>query len=232
MPDNETLLKMYSADYFEADESNMFGKVQDYLKTLETGVFLDYGCGSGRFAEAVYRDGWQTIGVEFNPESVEKLREIYPFEILEVSGEPSVKADVIHLADVLEHLTDLESQMSDILSLLKPGGIMIAHGPLEANPNLFQKFVKFSRFLRGGSASAAPFHVLLATTKGQRSLFNRFGLQEIEFDVRQINFPAPEYFKNIRGLRQTGLYLIRKISQLISSKNNGNHYYFIGKAPS
>ncbi len=229
MPDNETLLQMYSDDYFEADESNMFDQVTGYLKTIERGIFLDYGCGSGRFAETINNEGWQTIGLEFNPQTVDRLRKTYPFEIVCVGETPSVKADVIHLADVLEHLTELETQFAEILSLLKPGGIIIAHGPLEANPNLFQQFIKLARKLRGGATQTAPYHVTLATTRGQRTLFERFGLKEIVFEVRQIDFPAPENLADTQGIRQVGLYFIRKISRFVSSKNNGNHYFFIGR---
>src|SRR5215207_1821861 len=136
MPDEEILLKMYSGEYFEAEQSNIFEWVQQYLQKLEKGVFLDYGCGSGRFLDSIYRMGWSAVGVEFNPETVKNLQQKYPFEIVRVGEKPSQLADVIHLADVLEHLTDLDNQMPEILSLVKPGGIVIAHGPLEGNPNL------------------------------------------------------------------------------------------------
>jgi SAM-dependent methyltransferase len=231
MPDEETLLKMYSGEYFEAENSNMFGRVYDYLNTSEKGVFLDYGCGSGRFSNSVHEMGWTTIGVEFSPDTVENLRKTFPFEIVQVGEKPSLQADVIHLADVLEHLTDLENQMPEILSLLKPGGIVIAHGPLEGNPNLFQKVIEYSRRLRGGAADIPPYHVMLATTKGQRLLFERFGLEELKFQVKQINFPAPDTFADSKGARNKALYLIRKASQLVTAEDNGNHYFYIGKKP-
>ncbi len=231
MPDEELLLKMYSDDYLESETSNVFEFVYEYLNTLEKGVFLDYGCGSAHFAASVHEMGWTTIGVEFNPDTVRRLQKTYPFEVVRVGEKPSQSADVIHLADVLEHLTDMENQMPEILALLKPGGVLIAHGPLEGNPNLFQKIVKYSRTLRGGAATDAPYHVMLATTKGQRALFERFGLKEIRFDVRQISFPAAENFRDAATARQKALYLTRKVSQAVSAKSNGNHYFFIGQKP-
>jgi SAM-dependent methyltransferase len=229
MPDEEILLKMYGNDYFEAETSNMFGSVHDYLKTRPTGTFLDFGCGAGRFAESVSKMGWRTIGVEFSPETVKSLKSKYPFEIVQVGEKPSVQADIIHLADVLEHLTDLDRQFPEILSLLKPGGTVIAHGPLEANPNLFQRIIKLSRTLRGGAVHSPPYHVTLATTAGQRAFFNRFGLEEQVFKVEQIAFPAPETFGGARSAREKGLYLLRKASQILSAEDNGNHYFYIGR---
>lgn len=229
MPDDEILLKMYSGGYFEAETSNMFKPVTDFLQTLPKGVFLDYGCGSGRFLNSVHELGWDAIGVEFSPETVEKLQAVYPFEVAQVGQLPSKKADVIHLADVLEHLTDLERQMPEILNLVNPGGYVIAHGPLEGNANLFQKVMELSHRLRGRPAEMPPYHVMLATAKGQRALFRRFGLEEIEFKVEQINFPAKDTLREARGMREKAIYLVRKASQIVASKENGNHYYFVGR---
>jgi hypothetical protein len=61
----------------------------------------------------------------------------------------------------------------------------------------------------------APFHVILATGKGQRSLFERLDLKkEKEFQVNEVAFPAAEHisFGDLNGIRKTRLFVIRKVS--------------------
>lgn len=60
--------------------------------------------------------------------------------LFDPTGEPVV--DVLHLGDMIEHLTDLEHQFPEILRLIKPGGYLLAQGPLEAGPNLFTSVLK------------------------------------------------------------------------------------------
>lgn len=242
MPDEETLLQMYGNAYFEDEcpeediSIEKFDEVIDFLKKRRKGVFVDYGCGDGSLLMAANKVGWKVIGVEFSPEVIDDLSRKSSFEIISHTSKPSELADVIHLGDVLEHLTDLNAQMPKIMGMLKEGGILIAHGPLEANPNLFNLMLKMSRKLKNTSiTSIPPYHVILATTKGQQKLFERFGLSEILFRVTEIAFPAPYRLtlKDLMKPRQTALFITRKLSQAISSlsgvQNQGNRYFYIGE---
>jgi SAM-dependent methyltransferase len=243
MPDEEALLEMYGNKYFEVEaiesedtSAEKFDEVVKFLGSLEAGVFIDYGCGDGKLLQTVAGLGWKVVGVEFSPEVIAELAQKTSFEIISHTALPAEKADLIHLGDVLEHLTDLEAQMPRILAMLKTGGIFIAHGPLEANPSFFNFMLKISRGLKGTKiTSIPPYHVILATTLGQRKLFERFGLSEINFDVQEVAFPAPyELTTNmITKPRQLMLFTIRKLSQLISRikgvKNLGNRYFYIGR---
>lgn len=228
MPDEGILLQMYSDSYFEG-EPHDFGQVLKVLEALPKGVFLDYGCGTGDCANQVYRSGWRVVAMEYNPATVKQLQAKYPFEVVQVGCEPSRKADVVHLADVLEHLTDLENQMPEILNLLKPGGLIIAHNPLEGNRNLFQRVVKLGHKLKGSRNTVPPYHVTMATTKGQKEFFKRFGLTELSFDVEQICFPAPYHLREVGTLREAALFFLRRMSQMVSSKDNGNRYFYVGR---
>jgi len=92
----------------------------------------------------------------------------------------------------LEHLTEMENQLPRILRLIKPGGLLLAQGPLEGNFNFFAACCGLSRRLRPWHRTEmAPYHVLMATSKGQRSLFQRFGLSELEYSLREVAWPAP-----------------------------------------
>ena len=243
MPEDDLLLEMYGSSYFDDGscefEDGSAGKFDDvvaYLRETEPGIFLDYGCGDGDLLNAVVALGWRPIGVEFNPAQVEALRGRYPFEIVNHTETPSCKADVLHLGDVLEHLTHLDHQFPQILTLLKPGGTLIAHGPLEANPNLFNFAMSLSRRFKASKiTSVAPYHVILASTAGQRRLFDRHGLEEVDLLVTEVAFPAPERLTSevLTRPRSAALYFIRKSSQLTTRlfglKEHGNRYFYVGQ---
>lgn len=241
MPDEELLRQMYDSTYCEnSDESGednslkKFTQVLDFVETLEKGRFIDYGCGDGKLLRKIQAMNWDVLGIEFNPDFAAELKKD-GIKIISYLEEPPYQADVLHLGDVLEHLTDLDNQFPQILKLLKEGGYLIAHGPLEGNPNFFCQMLKLGKkFMRNKVLEMAPFHVILATSKGQRSLFERFDLKEEEFQVNEVAFPAAEHisFRDLNDIRKTGLFVIRKVSQITSSldmKNLGNRYFYVGK---
>ncbi|QYO66337.1 class I SAM-dependent methyltransferase [Leptolyngbya sp. 7M] len=239
MPDADDLARMYDDSYCDDagepqfEDLGKFGEVLDFLQNEQPGRFIDYGCGDGRLLRAVKEMGWDVLGIDFNPSFAASLAE----EGIRVIGhnEPvSEPADVVHLGDVLEHLTDIDAEFRRVLALLKPGGTMVAHGPLEANPNLFFRMIRFRRKFSREPNQTPPFHVLLSTTRGQRALFERYGLVEEDFRVREIAFPAPEQLDRavIRNLRSLGLFSLRKISQAASRANLesfGNRYFYLGR---
>ena len=104
--------------------------------------------------------GWRPYGVEFDPEVARRVEgktglKVFsdPSALLNEAGGP---ADVLHLGDVIEHLTALDRQMPEILDLLKPGGILLAQGPLEGNPNLFLMFLRLSRSIGSAGGTRWP----------------------------------------------------------------------------
>jgi SAM-dependent methyltransferase len=243
MPDDETLALMYGDDYqqflsIESCHSGSDGirQVVEYLKTREKGVFFDYACGAGVLLNEVAKIGWEVIGLELNVATAEKYSRLHDVKIIsDLKDLPAgFRADVIHLGDVLEHLTDVNRQFPSILNLLKENGLVIAQGPLEANLNLFFLGVKLTRILRRAPISEMPpYHVSLATVEGQRRFFNRFRLREMVFDVFETSHPAPERIgiSDLKNLRKSAFFLLRKVSQTVSSVfpgTMGNRYFYVG----
>jgi Zn ribbon nucleic-acid-binding protein len=79
----------------------------------------------------------------------------------------------------------------------------------------------------------APLHVLLATSAGQRALFERFGLEEAEYVVREVSWPAPARLSaaELRSPRAVALFALRRCSQLASALRPGawgNRYFYAG----
>src|SRR5205085_1308835 len=138
---------------------------------------------------------------------------------------------------VVEWLARLDEQMPEILRLVKPGGLLLAQGPLEANASLFTSVLATARRLRPKRRTEmAPYHVLLATARGQREFFRRFGLEEIEYTLREVSWPAPSglMLADLGRPRAVGLFALRRCSQALSALRPrvwGNRYFYVGRKP-
>jgi len=243
MPDADDLGQMYGEDYtqfldVETAHSGNDGsqRVLHHLAGLNPGNFLDYGCGAGFLLRAVSELGWQCFGVDFDRSNTTRIREKQEIQVVGELPEldESIRFDVVHFGDVLEHLTDVNTQMPPILERLSTGGLIIAQGPLEANANLFLYGLRLKRLFRPTDSTMPPYHVSLATARGQRTFFERFGLAEKEFSVFETAHPAPDKLgaTELKSLRLTALWGMRAISQAASrfSPNSmGNRYFYIGR---
>ena len=245
MPNGDDLTAMYNIDYAkvgrggpDTDDPRERAHVLDWLRRLGEGTFVDFGCGEGGLLAEVAGLGWRAAGVEMDPAVANtvagrtKLTVVSDPDQLLASG--AAPADVVHLGDVVEHLTDLDRQMLRILGLVKPGGVLLSQGPLEASPTLFLLALRLARAVRPRRLDFPPYHVLLATAKGQRTCFRRFGLEELEYVVREVEWPAPSRLSasDLVRPRLVALFLARRLSQAVSAcfpNAMGNRYFFAGR---
>jgi trans-aconitate methyltransferase len=246
MPDGDVLAKMYGrgcAAEYECERTDLCcgdaERVLDILRRVEGRTFVDYGCGSGLLLAEVTRLGWRSMGIEWDSEIARKISISTGVTVVgsrdaeRWSGEI---ADVLHLGDVIEHLTDVDEQMPRILRLLKPSGLLIAQGPLQANFTIFNAVVKMCRPLmrRLRRTEISPEHVLLATAVGQRAFFARFGFAETVFDIWETNWPAPNklVLRDLIRPRNVVLYSLAILSRCASQLRQGtwgNRYFFCGR---
>ena len=243
MPGPDVLAQIYGTHYVQSFADGVTdpkepGRVIRWLETVPPGTFLDYGCGEGALLAEAARRNWRPVGVEYDPEVARQTAERTGAEVMtvaEVGKRAEPVADVLHLGDVIEHLTELDRQMPAILRLLKPGGLLLAQGPLEAGACLFTLLVRLGRWARRRPPiPMSPGHVLLATADGQRVFFRRHGLDEVEYVLSEVDWPAPSRLSaaEMRRPRAVGLFLARRLSRALTRLRPdrwGNRYFFAGR---
>ena len=95
------------------------------------GWLFDYGCGTGHFLAAAKSDGWQVAGWEPNARAREEATERagQPIGTEELSSFASGSFDAITLWHVLEHVHELNETLRQLISLLKPDGVLVIAVP-------------------------------------------------------------------------------------------------------
>jgi 2-polyprenyl-6-hydroxyphenyl methylase / 3-demethylubiquinone-9 3-methyltransferase len=95
---------------------------------------LDVGCGGGFLAEEFTRFGFDVVGVDPSPVSIEAARRHAAASSLKIdyrvgAGEQlpveDGMFDVAYCCDVLEHVQDLDRVLSETARVLKPGGLYL-----------------------------------------------------------------------------------------------------------
>lgn len=110
--------------------------VLERLQPLATGPrLLDFGCGEGVLVHEAHRQGWNAIGLDVNDGLVAAANAHWGFTAL-VSGSldqmlasPPDPFDVIVTSQVFEHLQRPVEVGRQLVSLLKPGGLLYIDVP-------------------------------------------------------------------------------------------------------
>jgi len=91
------------------------------------GNLLDIGAGTGDFLNYANKKKWKTIGFEPNKKAKDLARQKGVFLVESTTELTENSFDVITLWHVLEHIPDLEKQLSELKRLCKPNGhILVA----------------------------------------------------------------------------------------------------------
>jgi SAM-dependent methyltransferase len=245
MPDDQMLTRMYGLQYAtlpvgdgEEDPKDTT-HVMGWLRGTQPGVFLDFGCGKGELLRAAQNLGWRPIGLELDPAVARAVSTRLALPVLVASDHDvrsqHAQADVIHIGDVVEHLTRPLETVRSVLSLVKPGGLVLAQGPLEGGPCLYTSALRiWQRVVRPDPIEMPPYHVLQATVAGQRAFFARLGLEEVEYKISEVSWPAPPRLTRqmVRRPRAMALWALRRASMLASKSRpgtRGNRYFYAGR---
>lgn len=101
---------------------------------------LDFGCGSGVMLPFLARHSRQVLAMDIDLVPLECVKKYIPLaenvQVLDANQDSlshltPKSFDLINALDVLEHVDDLPRTLSELLTLLKPGGNLVVSGPTE-----------------------------------------------------------------------------------------------------
>ena len=136
-----TALQQRQLAKYRGRDRNHWGWRIDVARRLlggqEPGSCLDVGCSIGTFAIELAKDGWDSYGVDFDPEAIAVARLLAEEEGVRATfvcgdvaaWDPPVELDVALCMDIFEHLHDdeLGALLSAVRRRLRPGGRLIFH---------------------------------------------------------------------------------------------------------
>lgn len=188
-PAAEELARRYDGEYFEYEIENE-DSFYDLMKlglndvgffdiersildsSLKEGrqpSFLDVGCATGKLIFSMQERGWKVRGVEVCDSSarygIEKRGldiHIGPLETAEIQGSSQ---DAVHCSHLIEHLTDPDAFVAEVVRILRPGGIFIIVTP---DISGFQ-----SRLFGADWRSAIADHMFLFSRKSLSALMQK-----------------------------------------------------------
>lgn len=184
VPTPETLNRAYANAYFPPAQPSPLERLLEPLARREArrvveaakdGELLDVGCGTGKFLVRLRESGWTgpMRGLEPDLASAERANAI-PGVSVRIGGvehlqeEPGGLAAVV-LRHVIEHVPEPLQVLSDIRSLLAPGGVLYLGTP-DARTLSARVFGKYWH------GYDPPRHLFAFTAEGMRALLERAGL--------------------------------------------------------
>ena len=156
---------------------------------------LDVGCGDGSFldhlAQHVGDERVRWVGIDYSKHQLEKASALpYEFQWCDLDEGiplPDVSIDLLHAAEVIEHLADPDLLVQECARVLRPGGHLLATTPnLHAwyNRLLFPAGIQpvfYESSSRSTAVGAGPLRALKRDTRpvGHLRLFNRTALLDL-----------------------------------------------------
>lgn len=114
---------------------NLNAFIQESLRSQTAGSrVLDAGCGLSVWLTPEYRQLYNITGVDVQPESIAACHSIYPGEDYRLGDLyalefPDGMFDAVVMREVVEHFTQPERAINEVLRVLRPGGLFILTTP-------------------------------------------------------------------------------------------------------
>ena len=227
-PISEDITKMYEEDYYTGSDDKSFGYsnripsavnikyIPPYgweLLVEETSLAnmrtLDIGCAFGHWVYWKSKAGARATGIDLAPDGIKwgrgKLNLDLRQTTLELLNEPDESFDVITVIDLIEHVLDLESFMNQVVSLLKPGGLVFVQTP---NFGTYKKWKNRCIHLK-----ISLEHMLYFEIASLDKLFGKYGMQPSRKTqvLRTIPCDIESYLMNRKKVSRGLKSQIRKI---------------------
>lgn len=107
-------------------------KLIENLTLLKNGKLLDYGTGTGYFADTMLKAGWKVTAIEKSKDARETAKRELGIEVLaeeELSNIANKSFDVVTMWHVMEHIQDLGQMWKELYRILEDTGIAVIAVP-------------------------------------------------------------------------------------------------------
>lgn len=119
--------------YRKVKEINLKTKFKQVTAGSVINKVLDIGCGTGDFLNVCKKSGMEIYGIEPESKARNLAKEILKVEILHPDQSekiPDESLDLITMWHVLEHVPDLNKQISELSRIIKKGGKVVIALPV------------------------------------------------------------------------------------------------------
>lgn len=243
-PSLEKLPSYYeSTDYISHTDGkkSLFEKMYQFVKGIalknklklinslsEKGTILDIGAGVGDFLLTAKNDGWKIVGIE--PSEKAKAIAInkgvsFVNDLTEIEDH---SIDIITMWHVLEHVPNLEHQITELKRMIKPNGTIIIAVP---NFNSFDA----NYYGKYWAAFDVPIHLWHFSKTAIQKLFAQHNLEltkvlPMKFDSFYVSLLSEKY--KTGKMNFINAFFIGLKSNRYGSKNNeySSHIYILKNA--
>jgi ubiquinone/menaquinone biosynthesis C-methylase UbiE len=139
---------------------------------------LDLGCGVGRFSALAAASGASTTGVDVAEAALERARQAYAeldFRLVPFDGPLPLddnSFDLVWASEVIEHVADTASWLSEVRRVLVPRGRLLITTPAHGRLRLLLHGIERYSDPQGD-------HLHLYTARSLRGLLGEFGFAEL-----------------------------------------------------
>ena len=170
--------------WYYPNEKSEFNFASKYIE--RTNSVLEIGCGKGAFASHITCREY--VGLEYTEASASAARSngltVSHESISEYALRAAASHDVVCFFQVLEHVPNVSTFLTDSLRCLRPGGLLILSVPSADS---------FLAYSLNNILNMPPHHVTRWSTRALGSLGKRFNLQVVDQQHEQM---ADEHVQN------------------------------------
>ncbi|MFA5732638.1 MAG: class I SAM-dependent methyltransferase [Acidithiobacillus sp.] len=136
-------IKTFFYNWNASQSSPDFDRLQFIINNKKDGKLLDYGCGKGRFIEALEEHFYEIYGCELEGNNLtyckNRFKNIYSCDMLGNVHNMSEKFDTIIVNEVFEHIQNHDIVLKSLKQMLTDDGILII---LDKDFNSFDSTIK------------------------------------------------------------------------------------------
>lgn len=193
-------------------------------------IVFDIGTGAAPMRPAVEKARLKWFGFDLFPRAPDVRRWDLTKEVVPADGE---KADLVLLLDVIEHVFDVNSAMTNIVDAMKPGGVLLMTVP---NPHWSR-----ARTLHLFTGEPACFtqhdldvnhHVFMPLVHVMEKLVANHGLKiesYVTLDGKEGEWPKPRFSPAfIAGIFES---MFRKVLEAFDKSSRGMSYALVLRRP-